>query len=458
MRDRVPFSGWRLPTVELLFVIPIAIGVVYTFIFLYLNGYLPVPYFYEPSGTFMDYAAPATFAHRGGAYDAFQTIYPPLSYVLLKFMSWGPCYQFNASEEARACDLYGIGWLVIFYVINSVLIVKSFVKIDRKTAFPRSFAIIAGLSMTYAFERGNVILMCFTCMILAYGPLLRSARLRWVFAGLVINFKVYLIGTIFAHLLRRRWRWFEGAMLATIIIYIITYALLGEGTPKEIYRNITAYAGGYRGSTLLDSWYPSSFVPLRGLLAGDTELPVITAIGSKAMVVANIVIRTIMITVQISVIAAAAATWFRPQGIPMHRLVALTMGLAITSSEVGGYTHMMLIFFVFMEPWKGFGRRFAIILSYLLSIALDFPIERIPPIVRDSYLGNRLVIAELYVGIGAFVRPLMIYLLLFSLAMVTIRQVWLQLLCEGWRLRLPRGPRPIMADPVPDITSKATPT
>ena len=88
MRDRVPFSGWRLPTVELLFIIPIAIGVVHSFIFLYLNGYLPVPYFYEPSGTFMDYAAPATFAHRGGAYDAFQTIYPPLSYVLLKFMSW----------------------------------------------------------------------------------------------------------------------------------------------------------------------------------------------------------------------------------------------------------------------------------------------------------------------------------------------------------------------------------
>ena len=42
----------------------------------------------------------STFAHQGGAYDAFQTIYPPLSFVVLKLVSWGPCYAFNASDSA----------------------------------------------------------------------------------------------------------------------------------------------------------------------------------------------------------------------------------------------------------------------------------------------------------------------------------------------------------------------
>ena len=140
-------------------------------------------------------------------------------------------------------------------------------------------------------ERGNVLLFTFTCLILAYGPLVKSARLRWVFAGLAVNFKVYLIGTIFAQLLKRRWRWFEGAMLSTVIVYLVTYAMFGEGTPGELYKNITAYAGGFRAASLLDLWYPSSLKPIQLLLRGDAEFPVVTALGSQTIEVAAMVVQ-----------------------------------------------------------------------------------------------------------------------------------------------------------------------
>lgn len=423
--------------VERWLTVPVVIGLCYSLFFLGLYGYLPPPYFYEPSGTFMDFSAPATFASQGGAYDSFQTIYPPLSFVLLKLVSWGPCYGFNPSEEARNCDTYGITWLFLIYLINTVLIWLTFRKLDRRTAVPRTIALCAGLSMTYALERGNVLLFCFTCLILAYGPLVRSARLRWIFAGLAVNFKVYLIGTIFAQLLRHRWRWFEGALVASVIIYLITFAIYGEGTPRQIYENVTAFAGAFQQASLLEFWYPSSLQPIRLLLQGDTQFPVATALGSTTMAVALLVVRSLILATTLTIVVAAAASWWRPSAVPMHRLILLSIGIAVINSEAGGYTQMILIFFVFMEKWRGFGRVAAIVMAYLLCIALDFPIERVPPVVRDSYLGGREVIAEYSVGIGTLMRPVLIHLMLLSLALVTIRDVWADARRHGWRSPLP---------------------
>lgn len=425
------------PLVERWLAVPVAIGFAYSLIFLGLHGYLPPPYFYEPSGTFMDFSAPATFAYQGGAYESFQTIYPPLSFVLLKLVSWGPCYAFNPSEEARSCDTYGIAWLFLIYLINTVLIWLSFRKLDRSTAAPRTLALCAGLSMTYALERGNVLLFCFTCLILAYGPLVRSARLRWIFAGLAVNFKVYLIGTIFAQLLRHRWRWFEGALVASVIIYLITFAIYGEGTPSQIYDNVTAYAGAFQQASLLEFWYPSSLQPIRLLLQGDTQFPVFTALGSTTIAIATLVVRSLILATTISILVAAAASWWRPAVVPMHRLILLSIGIAVINSEAGGYTQMILIFFVFMERWRGVGRVTAIVFAYILCIALDFPIERVPPVVRDSYLGGRFVITEYSVGIGTLLRPVLIHLMLLSLALVTLRDVWVDARRNGWRSPLP---------------------
>ncbi len=423
--------------VERWFTVPVAIGLAYTLIFLGMNGYLPPPYFYEPSGTFMDFSAPATFAHTRGAYDTFATIYPPLSFVLLKFVSWGPCYSMDVNESARDCDTYGIAWLIIIYAVDAFLIWRTFRKLDPATALPRTFALCAGLSMTYALERGNVLLFCFTCLILAYGPLVKSARLRWLFAGLAVNFKVYLIGTIFAVLLKRRWRWFEGAMLASLIVYLVTYAIYGEGSPSVIARNLTAYAGAFQQASLLEFWYPSSLQPIRLLLQGDTQFPVITALGSQTLAVAGAIVSAIILATTLTIIAAAAAAWWRPGAVPMPRLILLSIGIAVINSEAGGYTQMILIFFVFFETWRGIGRPVAIITAYLLCIALDFPIEQVPPVVRDSFLGGREVIAHYSVGVGTLLRPVLIHLMLSSLAIVTIRDAWADAREHGWQSPLP---------------------
>jgi hypothetical protein len=287
--------------------------------------------------------------------------------------------------------------------------------------------------MPFALERGNVLLVCFTCLMLAYGPLVRSARLRWLFAGLAVNFKIYLIGTIFAQLLRRRWLWFEGAILATVLLYLVSYAIVGEGSPREIYSNIAFYADQFQAANVLDLWFPSSLVPLRGLLEG-TLFPILNFISSQTAELLLLAVRVIMMSVVLSVVMAAAATWWRPGVVPMHRLVFLTVGLAVTTSEAGGYTQMLLLFFVFMEPWRGFGRILALCIAYVLCIPLDIPISEIPPVARDSYFAGHIVLAQYSIAVGNFARPILVCVLVVTLSMVTIRDVLADARRGGWRI------------------------
>lgn len=409
---------------EWAFVIPIAMGLAYSAWYLSNYGYLPQPYFYEPYGTYMDFFSVAQYAHQEGAFDVFGSIYPPLSYVLLRWLSWAPCYLDNGAVEARSCDFVGIASLYLIFAINAVLIYLSFRKIDRRTAIPRSFALALGLPMTYTLERGNLLLFCFTCILLAYGPLLRSARLRWVFAGLAVNFKIYLVGTLFAQLLRRRWLWFEGALIATIVIYLVSFAIYGDGSPWQIYDNIALFAGGYKASTLLDLWYTNSLIPLRTLLEGDAQFPIVAAVGSSYVAIGLIAVKTIIIVTVASVVVASAATMWRPAAVPTFRVVYLSIAMAMATSELGGYTQIFTVFFVFMEAWRGIGRRLAIIMAYVLCIPLDVPLQFAAELYRESFLSGGPVVTQYWLSLGVFVRPVLLYLIAIALAMVTIRDVW----------------------------------
>lgn len=422
------------PWVEWALTIPVLAGLIYTTWYFFTWGYLPQPYFYEPNGVYMDFFSVGTYAHTEDAFEVFGTIYPPLSFVLLKLVTWGPCYANSGLESARDCDFIGTGSMYVIYAINAVLIYLTFRKIDRRTALPRAFALGFGLPMTYTLERGNVLLFCFTCIILAHGPLLKSARLRWLFAAMTVNFKVYLVGTLFAQLLRRRWRWFEGAMITTVLVYLVTYAIYGHGLPSEIYENVRYYAGGYSASSLLDLWYPSSLVPTRTLLENEAAFPVMTAVGSTVVEWGLILVKTITYGTLVSIALAAAGSFWRPTVVPMFRLVFLSIAFALAVSEVGGYTQIFVVLFVFMEAWRGFGRRLAIISAYILCTSLDIPFEYLFERSAESFLaGGRAVNAEYWLTIGVFVRPLLFYLIANLLAWVSIRDIWADARAHGWR-------------------------
>ncbi len=425
--DTKPPGWW----IERLFAMAVLIGLGWSLSYLAIYKYLPTPFYFEPYDTWMDFFNTAYWAHEPGAYDNWGTLYPPLSFVVLRFITDHRCYAFAEQYSSRDCDVFGLINLHLIYIFNIFLTARTLIKLDRRTAVPRAIALTAGLPMLFALERGNIIILCYTCLLLAYGPLVRSARVRWFFAACTVNFKVYLIGGIVAQLLRRRWRWFEGSLLMTIVIYLLSYSFMGAGTPAQIYANITYYQTGFLAATPLDIMYTSTYLPLLYVLRGNT-FPIINAIGSGPVELLTWLLPVLMNSTVILAFFAALTVAIRPYAVPLHRLLVLSIGSALVSSEAGIYTVMFIVLFIFMEPFRGPGRIYSIIVSYIICIPADIPLYYIPPLVRESYLGGGPIVAEYIVGTAPFIRPLLLLTLVVVMSLVTIRQVWDKLRSEGW--------------------------
>lgn len=420
---------------ERLFALGVLAGGIVAMVSLIRDGYLPQPFFYQAFDVWMDWFNTAFWAHNPGAYDSWQTLYPPVSFLFLRFMTLPHCYVANEGWYSRDCDWYGMITMHAWYVLNVFLIGKTFLRIDRKTALPRAFVLAAGMPMLDGLERGNLIMVCFTCFILAHGPLLRSARLRWLMTGLTINFKVYLIGTIFAYPLRRRWRWFEGALLATVAIYLVTWGLLGSGTPVELFTNLTDWNGHLNeASSLLDLWYATSYQPVIALL-NSSALPLTEMLGSWRVETFAAVLPLAIHFTQLLIAAACAAAWLRPERVPTFRLVNLTTAIALITTEGGGYTQTLIILLTFFEVARGIGIRYALLACYVLSIPGDIYIDPIYPALNNGFLNQGPIFYSYWVTYGPFIRPAIVLSIPIALSLVTIVDVWKDIRADGWRSR-----------------------
>lgn len=433
-RLREPAGSWL--HWEYFFGVAVLLGGIYCIGHLLVEGYLPQPFFYQPFDVWMDWFNTAFWAHNPGAYDSWRTLYPPVSFIFLKFFTSGHCYVGNEGWYSRDCDWYGMITMHGWYVLNVYLIAKTFLKIDRQTALPRSFALAAGLPMLDGLERGNLIMVAFTCFLLAHGPLLKSARLRWIMAGLTINFKVYMIGSIFAYPVKRRWRWFEGTVLATVGVYLVSWGLLGAGTPIEIYDNLVSWNALLNSAgSLLDLWYATSYQPVIGLL-DTTALPTNELVGSRVLEIFGVLLPGTIRATQLIIVVATAVAWLRPEVVPTYRLVNLATCIALITTEGGGYTQTLMIFLAFFEPRRsGFGVRFALVCCYLLSIPGDILLGPVLPQVNNGFLNTGPIFYSYHFSLGPFIRPGIVLLVPIALSCATIAAVWRDIRAQGWRGR-----------------------
>ncbi|HEV7287949.1 hypothetical protein [Sphingomonas sp.] len=405
----------------------ILVGIVYCAIHAAQYGYLPAPFFFVPSDTFADWFNTAFWARRSDAYETWATIYPPLSFVFIRYLGIDRCYpQFrpfdpSAGLAARDCDWLGLVVMGAIFVLNVVLTWKTFRKIDVRTAPMRTICLALGMPMLNGLERGNLLLITYTCVLLAAGPLLSSARLRWFFAGLAINFKVYLVASFVALLLKRRWRWVEGALLATALIYLVTLAMYGAGSPSAILKNIRTFSGGGAGQ-ILDLWHSMTYQHLISILETGS-FPLTSIIGSLWVERLLVLLPVLGMITQLLLLLAALGIWLRPGDFTPHRAIALGTLMALVSSEAGMYTQIFFVLFVLMEPWRGFGRIWAIVMCYILAFPFDVPIDRLSETPYDTYFTDSTILISQTISIGPLLRPLMIMSICWALSLSTLNEL-----------------------------------
>jgi hypothetical protein len=390
--------------------------------FFYSTGYLPPPFFDQSLDTFMDWYNTVYWGYRPGTYNEWYSVYPPFAFLFMDIFSTRSCY-YDSSLIGRDCDPLGAWAITGFTIINVFLVSRDYWKADKSTAIPRTVALGLGIPALFAWERGNVIVPCFTFFILAHGRTLRSTWLRWICIGVTVNLKPYLLLPVLGRVLRHKWRWAEGCVIASILIYAASYMILGRGSPFELFYNTTIFAGTPGSLSLDHIEYATTYNSM--LEMTQSQLPLMHFIGSQPMEFVEAAVPwAIKLGVAGVLICYAGAVW-RPFACTSYRLAAMSVVLLLTTSRsAGGYAELFLIYFVFFERSKNIGQVVALVATYILCIPWDFVIVKIIHQVTDSYLSGRAVGYDFGLTLGAIVRPGLLLIVQYGLVAASLIDIY----------------------------------
>lgn len=403
---------------EALLTLLVLTGVLHVAVRYLADGRLPQPFVFDARDTFMDWFNTAWWAHHPGAFDVWRTVYPPVSFLFLQLFGLAGCYA-GDPLTARDCDALGIAAIFACYAVTAGLATLAFWRHDPATAPYRSLAFAFGLPLLFALERGNLILLCLPFFILAYGGLTRSPVVRAVAAAMTVNLKPYLIVPALAWALDRRWRTIQLALLAALLIYLVSYVLFGSGDPGQIVANTVTFA---RAGTVLvweQGLYSTSFAPFLSLDASLATEPALVTAATPGWFLFLVPIA--VNATRLLALACVIGAWLRPGTLTSARLAVLLLGAYLIGQSPGGYTQTFLIFLLFLERWQRRGPAIALVAGYLLSIPYDHVLWSVLHRSGDSWLSGLPIGHDFGIAVGMYVRPLLILIVLWALAFDSLR-------------------------------------
>ena len=429
--ERLPGEARRrIP--ELLLTMLVVAGLVNVAIRFHYDGKLPVPFVFDTNDTFMDWFNTAFWAHNWGAFDNWRTVYPPLSFVFLKIFGISSCYA-ASGFVGRDCDWVGITAILFWYGLGSAVAALAFWRADPRTAVFRSVCFALGLPWLFTLERGNLILPCFTFFALAHGNLIRSPFLRALATAITINFKPYLVLPTFAWALKRRWRLLELAGIVTIFVYLLTFAILGDGTPGQLFANTLNFVQVVNGMVYEFVTYSTSYGPF--LEFNTYKFPARDFVPSSVVDALVFWIPIVIHASQALALLTLVGSWLQPRALGTSRLALLLLAAYLIGSSPGGYAETFLVFLLFLERWERPGPIIALTMGYLLSVSYDYPLGNFAVLHNTSWLGGRTVEAPVGMAIGMFLRPGLIVVMFWALALDSLLLI----------ARAHRARRPVLA-------------
>jgi hypothetical protein len=407
--------------VELVAMLGILIGLSDLVHVFYRNGYLPAPFVFDVSDTFMDWFNTAYWAHDpAGAYGVWNTIYAPLSFVITRLFGNPWCYA-NSPFDARDCDAVGIVAILCMYVGCVVLAGVAFYRNDRPTFLFRTVGIALGGPLLFALERGNLIMVAFMCLIVLYGGLAKKRSGLAASAAIMINMKSYLLLPVLGYAVRRDWRMLELCGFATIGLYLITLFITGSGTPMELVHNLQVWFDLRAGTIWDEVLYSTTYKPY--LLFDARGYPIRDFIPQRTIDYATIAIQVEVFASRAIAIVCVVAGWFFPKAVSLQRIAFFILMQSFMNQNPGGYAIAFVVFLVFMEKWTNFRIGLAIICCYIVSIPTDMALTVFYHYERVSWLSQRMVDSAYALPLGAIIRPGLLVIVLWSIAIDTLIDV-----------------------------------
>ncbi|MDP1735921.1 MAG: hypothetical protein Q8L23_00620 [Caulobacter sp.] len=385
----------------------VLVGLVYIVQQYVTLGHLPRPFNSDPSQSLMDFYNTAYWSHRPGAYEIWHTVYPPLSFLFAQIVTNDACYV-GTAYDARTCDPAGAGFIMGFYLLNTVLVFLS-LRRSRAAAVPRTLALCLGLPMLYGLELANLIIPCFTLYVLAEGGLLKSRWARHLFRGLAFNFKLYLLVVALPSALQRRVGWLIVAGVTCLTIYLVTLVVYRSGTPWDIFTDLVLYS---RDQSKL-----------------YFEQNHLAEIASKSNDIWNRTLPAILRLGEAIALTGLASGLILKDAVSRRRLTALALTTICAEAAIhtqgfsADYTQIFLIFLIFREREWSITSSIVIVMAYLLCVTADIALVDAYREFKMSFLSGRLVEVEFGLTASQFVRPLLIVMIQMGLTGMLWRKV-----------------------------------
>ncbi|WP_315609928.1 hypothetical protein [Novosphingobium sp. APW14] len=414
----------RKNVVEWLMGLSIVIGLGALIRTFYITGYLPAPFVFDVSDTFMDWYNVAYYAHNVGPYSVYHSVYAPLSFVVTGIFGEPSCYGYHA-KDARDCDVIGIIHILAIYVLCVVVTAISFFKQDKSSALTRTIAIAVGGPMLFALERGNLIMHTYIAFVLLFGSIFLSRAMLAAAAAFLINFKFYMMLPVMSFGIKRDWRKLELCGIAAIALYLITLAIVNAGTPVDLAENLKIWFNLRAGTIWDEVLYSTTYKPY---LLFDVRLyPVRDFVLQETIDIATISIKIIVYSSRAIAFVCIFAGWLYPKVVSVQRLAFFILMQSFIDQNPGGYAMTFITFLIFTEKWTNARVGLAIVIAYLVNFPADYTIVELFRYERLSWLSQRMVDSAYGLSLGSIIRPGLLVVMLWAIAIDTLLAVYRQM-------------------------------
>lgn len=386
----------------------------YYIYFAYTNGYLPGPFFYDKSDTFMDLFNPLYWAYEDGRYTEWKSVYPPLNFLFLRLLDFvfaGAGYG-SASFMREHSPFIIIGLFVIYLTVPALVLKmqygKDYSAIEKLLLY---FLIIFSPPMLFALERGNLILLVPILLALAVSGkgLQRSSCI-----AVLINLKAYLALFLIYYLIKRGRKEFAICIGMSGAIFILSGVILDKNFLLFFSNLLNFSSGGGPFSLREVTAMPSSISAFSYVLNSPAAVTLITRHMQVEWI--SVAVLSIETFKWLSLIAALSVISTRSRlMLDVEIFAVLVVLISNLGVWVGGYT---LIFYVVLLPAVAHMRKKWLIMSLLVLIALPFDLI---PLMRDSigvqysYLSDSYRTITWTLGLGSILRPIANIMLLWTL-------------------------------------------
>lgn len=390
-------------------------AIVYDVIYFSKYGYLPAPFYYDKSDTFMDLYNPLYWVYDDGRYTEWKSVYPPLNFLFLGLLDFFcGSHGYGSPSYMRGNSPFVIIGLVAIYLTIPAMVLKMQYGKDYSATekFFMYFLIIFSPPMLFALERGNLILLA--PILLAFAVSGKGLK-RSICIAVLINIKAYLALLLIYYLIKRSWRDLLICIYFSGLIFVASGWLI-DPNYYLFFENIFNFSSGDGVFSLREVMsMPSSISAYAYVLNNPSAVALLSSYISAATV-SNLV--SALEVVKWSCLAASlVVVSIKSSAIRDVEILALLVVLVSNLGIwVGGYT--MILYVALIPVFLKMHLRWALLgLVALINLPLDLmPLMKESIGTQYSYLSDAYVSVNWTFGFGSLARPVLNMVLLLTMS------------------------------------------